>query len=163
MAPNFASLLNKPADDVKRPVTLPDGTYFGTIKSHELAESSQKKTPYVRYNVELTHAHDDTDTEGEDPAGKKVRVDFYITDESTYRLIDFCGSCGITTEGRSLGEIIPQPIGQTVMVDIVKKPSQNDPEQYFNEVRKCVGMAAEDAPQDDTAEIAEAQGRRRRS
>ena len=33
---DFANLLNKPASDVKRPVTLPDGTYYDTVLGHAL-------------------------------------------------------------------------------------------------------------------------------
>lgn len=170
MAPNFASLLNKPADDVKRPVTLPDGTYFAVVKSHELGESAQKKTPYVRYHLEVTEADPDTDTEGVEIQGKKMRADFYITDESTYRLTDFIASCGVETAGRSLGEVIPQVIGQTVMIDVTRRPNERDPEQYFNEIRKITGLAQQDSDEDqggnptnaleEQAEIDAAQGRR---
>ena len=163
MAPNFASLLNKPTDDVKKPEPLPDGTYFGVVKSHELLESSQKKTPFVRYHVEATEPDPDTDAEGVEVAGKKLKVDFYITDESTYRLTEFIASLGVDIAGRTLGEIIPQATGQTIMLDVVKKPNQ-DGTAYFNEIRKATGLATPDeAPEvPESEQIAEAQGRRRR-
>ena len=161
MAPNFASLLNKPADDVKRPVTLPEGTYFGVIQGHEFGESSQKKTPFVQFNITLSHADDDVDLEGLEVDNKKVRTTFYLTDESMYRLTDFIKSLGIETDGRTLGELIPQTTGQSVKVDLAKRPNQAG-DDYFNDVKRASGLA-EQAEPSDSEQVAEAQGRRRRA
>lgn len=162
MAVNFSNLLNKPTDNVARPVTLEDGTYFGTVQSHTFGESSSKKTPFVEYTIVLTHAHEDTDV-GDIPAekivGKKMRTPFYLTDESMYRLVDFIGTLGVTTAGRTVGELIPQATGQTVMLDVIKKPSA-DGESYFNEVKKVVGLNQPEPAEEE--QVAEAQGRRRR-
>ena len=51
---DFSALLSKPADEIKRPPALPAGTYKGIIKTHKFDESSEKKTPYVRFDVKFT-------------------------------------------------------------------------------------------------------------
>lgn len=168
MAPNFNNLLNKPLSDVKRPVAIPDGSYFAVIKNHEFGESSQKKTPYVQFNCEVQNPHEDTDLEGMpegDILGKKLRLTYYITDESLYRLVDFLNSCGVATEGRGLGEVIPQVTGQTILLDVVRKPNQAG-DGMFNEVRNGKGLnpieGAEEAGEAPQTE-GEAPARRRRA
>lgn len=154
--PNFSHLLNKPADDVKAPVQLPDGTYYGTIQNHEFGESSQKKTPYVQYNILVTHADEGTDTEGVEVSGKKMNTKFYLSDEAQFMLVNFIKSFGIETSGRSLGELIPQVQGQSVMLDVVKQPNQAG-DGFFNTIKKVSAPATEAAP------AAEAPAPRRRS
>ena len=137
--PNLASLLNKSADDVKRPVPLPDGTYFGIIESHEFTESSQKKTPGVQYNIRLTHAHEDVDlsdfeSEGGVVAEKNMRTTFWLSENALFMLTDFIAACGIETSGRQLGELVPQVIQQPVMVDVVRKPNKQG-DGFYNEIR----------------------------
>lgn len=165
--PNF-SALNRTADQVKRPVQLNDGTYFGTIRDHRLDESSKKKTLFVEYTVELTHAHEDTDLQGVDdkgneitiePAGKKMKTTFYFTEDAEYRLKDFFESLGISTEGRTWKELLPQAIGQQVMVEVAKKPNTRG-DGFFNDITKISGMANQEPEQQ---QVEAAQGRRRRA
>jgi hypothetical protein len=147
---NLASLLNTSADSAKRPIPLNDGTYFGTIKSHEFIESKQKKTPGVQYNIELTHAHDDVDLTGYDedgaevqlnPAGKNFRYTLWLSENSMFMLKEFIKSFGITVEGRSFAELIPQVVGQPVVVDIVKSP-RTDGSGFYNDIAKVAPAAA---------------------
>lgn len=163
-APNL-SALNKSASEVKRPVALNEGTYYGRIISHEIGESSKKKTLGVTYHVELTHAEDGVDLTGVDdkgnevqldPRGKKLRTTFWITDDSTYRLTDFIQSLGIETGDRSLKELVPQPVNQQVMVELTKEPNK-DNTGYFNDIRSITGMANA-----EQTNIEAAQGRSRR-
>lgn len=150
-APNLASLLNKNADEAKRPIAFNEGTYFGVIKSHEFGESSQKKTPFVQYNIELTHAHDDVDLVGYDedgkevelnPAGKMVNATFYLSDNALFMLKDFIKGFNIETEGRTFNELIPQPVGQPVQVELNRLPNK-DGTGFFNprNVDKCSPVA----------------------
>jgi hypothetical protein len=141
---NLASLLNTNASDIKRPIPFNDGTYFGTIKSYKFIESALKKTPGVEYTVELSHAHDDTDLTGYDenneevqlnPAGKSFRTTYYLTENSLFMLNDLLKALGIEVSGRTLGELIPQAVGQPVMVDLVKSPNK-DNTGFFNQINK---------------------------
>lgn len=141
---NLASLLNTNASEVKRPIPFNDGTYFGTIASYKFIESALKKTPGVEYTVTLSHAHEDTDLTGYDenneevnldPAGKNFRTTYYLTENSLFMLKDFIKSLGIEVEGRTLGELIPQVVGQPVTVDLVKTPNK-DNTGFFNQINK---------------------------
>jgi hypothetical protein len=149
-APNLASLLNKPADDVKRPVALPDGTYYGIIQGHEFIESSQKKTPGVQYNIQVTHPHEDVDMsdyvdektgEALDPREKKMKTIFYLSEGALFMFTDFVESLGIETSGRSIGELVPLPTGQPVQMDVIRKPNK-DGTGFYNELKKVTGAQA---------------------
>lgn len=146
---NLASLLNTKASDAKPPVQLPDGTYFGIVQGFEYITSKQKKTPGVEFTVQITHAHDDVDlSEFEAEGGKLTEkkfsrggCTFYLSENSIFMLKNFIESCGIDTEDRSFGELIPQVVGQAVVLDIEKQPNQQGT-GYFNNVKSMRGAAS---------------------
>ena len=145
--PNLASLLNTRASDVKRPVALPDGTYYGIIKSHEFTQSSQKKTPGIQYNIGLTHAHEDVDLSDFQEAGgvltdKTMRTTFWLSDGALFMFTDFVTSLGIEAGDRSLGELAPLPVGQPVILDVVAKPNRAG-DGFYNEIAKVRGATSE--------------------
>jgi hypothetical protein len=148
MSVNLSALLNTSADEVKRPVPLNDGSYYGVVKSHAMVESREKKTPGVEYTVELTHAADGTDLVGYDednnevtlePTGKQFRTTFYLTENSLFMLKDFIKSLGIEVSGRTLGELIPMAIGQPVLCSITKVPRRGEGGGFYNNLDKVVG------------------------
>ena len=58
-AASFESILDTPAEAVERPKPLPVGTYDVIVKGMpEHGQSSQKKTPFVRFTYALTEAHE---------------------------------------------------------------------------------------------------------
>src|SRR5690349_2604108 len=63
LMPDFTQLLKRPLNDVKRPDTLPQGTYHGMVLNYEIGESKEKKTPYVRFNCRITGPGDDIPAE----------------------------------------------------------------------------------------------------
>lgn len=145
-SPNLAALLNTKAEDVKRPVPLPQGTFYGIIKSHEFTESSKKKTPGVLYTIQVTHAHEDVDlsefeAEGGVLAEKNLRTTYWISPGALFMLTEFIGSCGIETEGRTLNELIPQVVGQPVVIDLLANPNR-DGDGFYNEVKSIKGANA---------------------
>lgn len=150
MAADFRSLLNKKADEAKRPPILPAGTYDGIIKDFVLGESADKKTPYVRFNAKITGPTDDIDPEDLidpvdnqpiDPAGRNFRSDFWLTEDADWRLTEFLQSCGIDTAGRSFGELLPEAKNASVLIQINqitardKVDAKGNPEVYNNVVR----------------------------
>lgn len=146
---NLAALLSTTADTAKRPVPFNDGTYYGTVKSYQIVESKEKKTPGVEYTVTLTHAADGVDLTGFDednqqvtlnPAGKEFKTTFYLTENSLFMLKDFIKSCGIEIEQRTFQELIPQPVGQPVICSITKSPRRQG-EGFYNNLEKVVGAA----------------------
>jgi hypothetical protein len=145
MAPNFKTMLRKNMDDVKKPQPIPEGTYRARVASHSFDESAQKKTPFVRFQVVPTDAADGVDTDdletslqGQALTSKKLRCDFYLTDEALFRLKDLFVSCGIDSSGRTLEECIQEMDHKTVLIDVTKSPSQ-DGETFYNNIKTMRG------------------------
>lgn len=144
---DFSQLLSTPTDQIKKVPPCPAGTYFGIIggepKAYELKESDKNKTPFVRYHVKLTEAGADVNqadlTEaGIDLAKKHMRKDFFLTPDAQYRLKDFVASCGVSVAGKTLGQIIPEAVGQRVMLTLTLRPSQ-DGKELFNDIAEIKG------------------------
>lgn len=141
-APKFSDLLSKPVDDVKKPAPWPAGTYFGIAVRYELGESNQKKTPYVRFILACTGAGEDIapeDIEGVDFSKKSFRTDFYLTPDSEYRLKEFIESLGISTSGRTFGELLPECNGKEVLIEMGQRNS-DDGLEIYNEVKRVRGV-----------------------
>jgi len=147
-APNLAALLSKPADEIKRPVSLPDGTYFGIVKNQRYDQIGKNKTDACIYQVGLTHAHEDVDmseyeaAEGQPISEREMNATVWLSEKSLFNAKQFVESCGIETTGRGLGELLPQVVGQPVILDIIQKPTQ-DGQGTFNEIKRIRGAAAE--------------------
>lgn len=152
--PDFSALLKKPLNDVKRPPILPQGTYFGVITKYSLDESTEKKTPYVRFHCKLTGPGDDIPTDmlvsedGKpiDLSKKEAHSDFYLSDDAFYRIKEFQESLGIDTSDRDLSMTLPETINQPVQIFMVsvqnkKKPldDQGRP-NFYNNVDRITGM-----------------------
>lgn len=144
---NFRDLLAKPADKIKRPMPLPAGTYRGIIKSKAFDVSRNKGTPFVRLTLQPTMAEADIapedllEADGVTPiniASKTLRIDFYITDDASFRILDLANSLQIPTEGRSLGEVIEDLPNNNVLMSVVQQASTTNPEEVFNNVQKIV-------------------------
>ncbi len=142
--PDFNDLLAKPTDDIKKPEPLPVGSYLGSIVKYEFAEA---KTPKDKENpvkavaemsILLNEALDDVDPEdlamflasGAKISGRKYSHTFWLTADALYRVVEFAASLGIETSGKTLGEIFPELLNQSVIaaVDHVqsKKPGKED-------------------------------------
>jgi hypothetical protein len=143
--PDFRTLLSKPADQIEKPKPLPAGTYNGVISKFEFGESRDKKTPYVRFHFALQSAGDDVLANYADQlakidlAKKQLRRDFYITDDALYRLKDFAESCGQSTSGRTLNEVIPLLQNSAVLISVTQRNS-DDGKDVFNDVGEVKGV-----------------------
>lgn len=139
-APDFTQLLKTNLDTVKRPPTLPAGTFHGRITKYEFGESKEKKTPYVRFHVQLLSpgadiaSEDMQDADGTpiDISKRQLRQDFFLTQDSMYRIKEFMESCGISTSGRSLDITIPELLNAPVLVGVVQSNSRDGSEIYNN-------------------------------
>lgn len=145
MSVNFQNLLSKPVDSAKRPQALPAGTYFARIASHKFDESARQKTPYVRFEFSDLQPGQDIDAsqlreqDGTpiDLSKKKLRSDFYLTDDAMYRLREFLEGLGIPTEGRSFGETIPETKGLPVQLTVTMRPAEGENARegtFYNDV-----------------------------
>lgn len=139
--PNLRDLLSRPADGFKAPPPLPAGTYYGTISGTEYGESREKKTPYVRFTVKLMSPGQDIEPsmlEGIDLSRRDQRVDFFLTEDAVFRLVEFARTCNIAPEGRALSEIIQElGMGAAVKVDVVQVSGKEN--QVYTNVKSIQG------------------------
>lgn len=114
MSANFAEILSKKVEETERPKPLPPGNYVCTVVRHEFGESSQKKTPFVRFWLKHISPMDDVD-QSMLPANwqnKESRLDFYLTDDALFRLRDFLEkTLGLSTAGMAYSDLIPATTG----------------------------------------------------
>lgn len=144
MAVDFSKLLSKKADDCKPPPLLPDGTYKAVVGKYEFGTSTNKGTPFVKYQLQFIGAEDDVDETALaeiDLSKVQKSASFYLTESADYRFIDFCKSCGIKTEGMALNELIPEVTGQTVLVPVTQRLDKSDPTKAYNDIGDIVGAS----------------------
>lgn len=120
--PDFSMLLKKPAGEAKRPPTLPIGDYRGVVRSYETGDNNQRQTPYVRFGLVLTEWPESIEEadrpDGVDLSKRQLRKDFFLTEDALWRLDEFIRSCGIDPNGRAYEEVLPEVIGQPVLVQV---------------------------------------------
>lgn len=123
--PSFEELLNMPMSETKQPEVIPPGTYHCIVDGPpEAGESSQKKTPFRRYNLKIMQPMQDVDATkaAETQAvGKRVRVDFYITEDALIRykqfLTDHLGITGMES-GKTYKEAEAEAVGRQCLARI---------------------------------------------
>ncbi len=112
--PNFSEILDRPASETERPKPLPAGTYTCVVAGlPEQGESAKKKTPYLRFLLRPLEAHEDVDGEALEAMGglgnRTIRADYYLTEDSLFRLKDFIEHCGVEIpDGVKYGALIDQ-------------------------------------------------------
>lgn len=152
--PDF-SVLSKPAGEAKRPPLYPMGDYPGIIAgAPQQLTSAIKKTEYLRFPIKLTEWPSDApeswtqiDDQGVatdysrreiDLAAKTWDGDFYLSENALFMFDEFIKSCGLAV-GRPYAEIIPELIGQRVLVGITQEMSERN-SRLFNRVGRISGL-----------------------
>ena len=137
---NFSELLKKPAFEAKKPEALVAGDYPGIITSKELGTSQQKNTPYVRYFVQLTEWPEGPDEADKtvDLSKRKLRRDFYFTDDALFRLDEFLRSCKIDGAGKAYEDLLDEVIGASVIAQ-VKQYMNKTSGEIQNEIGNLAG------------------------
>lgn len=157
--PDFSTLLRKPAGQAKRPAIIPAGDYPGIIAgAPQQLESSQKKTPYLRFPLKLTDWAPDApeswtqvDENGIateyskadlDLSARTFDLDFYLSDNALFMFDEFIRSCGIELDGsKGYEEIIPLLVGQRVLAEVQQQMNQAN-SRIFNRIGRVSGAAA---------------------
>jgi len=139
--PDFNALLQKNVGEVERPKPFPVGTYSLTVLRSEFGESSQKKTPYVRFHFRATGYDTDVDAEMLPPnwQERELRRDFYLTDDALFMLSDFLQILGLS--GMPMDQAIARAPGAQVKGYVTQRPNQNDPTRVFNDVENFATIA----------------------
>jgi len=150
MPVDFSKLNSKSMSEVKRPPSAPASTYYGSIKAFKFADTrfDNKETgkPDGALVLEIVPT-ECADPQVEMPPGFSLRGKVYPHETA---IIDCNGnslpgqyytkvlmeSLGIPTEGRSFGECVPDLVGAQVMFDLTARADKNNPEVFYNDVRK---------------------------
>lgn len=117
MSANFQELLSVQVDSVEPPKLFPAGPYDAVVLGHELGESSQKGTPYVRFQCKLLSPREGVDPEEFEAAGgmekladrKPLNYDQYLTPDAMFRLRQFMeNALQIEGSGRTFDQTLPE-------------------------------------------------------
>lgn len=141
----FESILDQKADEVERPKPAPAGTFDVIVKGmYEQGESSQKKTPFVRFTYAFVEAKEDVDEEalaewlGEDKISERsIRDTYYLTNDALWRLTDTLERMGIDQEGKSVRACLDETPNASLRILIGHRASE-DGEQVFAEVKRTL-------------------------
>jgi hypothetical protein len=150
---NFRSLLDKPAEDFKRPPAFPDGTYLCRTGRIELKEpASEDKNAFFRVTFkpikafELPDGTNDIDEAelGELEADRWGREsfsrNFVLTPDALHRFTKgFCQQAlGIKIEQKTVKQLMSEVPDKTVGVKVTRVPMYNNPDELTNEVQGFV-------------------------
>lgn len=142
---DFSQIARQAAGQAKKPAQLPAGDFPGVIKSFEWGDQNKNKTPYVRLQIgftgfpsDLPESWEEFDNEKQtsttvsrgdiDLAKRQMRRDFYMTDDSRYRMDEFLVAMGINVgtpdAPRSYEETLPELIGAPVLAEVQHQLNQ---------------------------------------
>ena len=126
--PTFEELLDKRAADVEAPKPLPEGPYYTRIADQTMREAGEKKTKICSYALEVLEALEGVDenrlAEFGDLSDATLRADFFLTKRALYRLTDWWNEVlNIKDGGRTIKEMLPDPVGQYVVAYVTQRPS----------------------------------------
>lgn len=148
-APNFASVLDTPSSAIEKPKPLPVGTYVCVVKGlPRIDKSSKKQTEYSEYALTILEAGEDVDADDLEksltkPSGEKIalsakslKVTFYHTEDSIYRLKKFLNDLDVPEEEDGEELTIRQRMnevnGRQVKVTIKHTASEDGENIYAN-------------------------------
>ncbi len=138
---NFTDLLSKQVESVERPPVFPAGHYLSTILGHKLDTSTNKGTPYCRFEVKLISPGEDVDEDLFEAAGgqealdkkKPLNHDFYLTADAFYRLREFLeDGLKLGVSGRNFDEVIPETTNMSYLAKIKLAAGTREGEYYMN-------------------------------
>jgi hypothetical protein len=136
--PSFSeSVLDKRAEDVKEPPVKPAGTYLFLIQGQFVeGVSSQKRTPWVGWNIKCLAAQEDVNREELEAAGgietwvwrpsAASGLHYYITEDAAFILKQFLvDTLGIDPEGKTIREMMAEAPGRQFFLKLRLQPSQD--------------------------------------
>jgi len=146
MATNFEDILNRSIDDIKPPPMLPEGTYLCVVQGlPEQIESSRKKTPGLRFKLQVVQPLEDVDPaellafEG-GVAGKIIHLDQWVTEDSLFMLKQFVEHCGALEEGTSMSACIDNVPNSSVLA-FIKHETSEETKRTFAKIQRTAPAA----------------------
>jgi len=146
-------ILKAKPTEVERPKALPVGTYHCMVKGHpEQGESTQKKTPFVRFMLQpmaiggdvdqqaLTEALTKKDGSEASLTDKTIRATYYITPDSIWRLQAFLEHLGFELDGKqSMEQMIAESNGRQCLATL-KHTLSDDGNSTFAELASTAAV-----------------------
>lgn len=140
---SLEDLLGKRAGDFKPPPLIPQGPYRFRTEGLEFGTSREKKTPFAKVHFAPLEAMDGVDAsqlENIELEKRKMSYDFYLTDDASYRLVEFAKMCGVEDVASiSLKEVCGrlknnkyQIVGYVIHVPNKNARAESDPKYYAN-------------------------------
>lgn len=128
---SLTEILAKRGDEFKKQPLTPRGSYLAVVTGHKFGESSQKKTPYVRFEFRIITPMADVSPEElaqlpEGVAGRTMRDDFYLTEASTVILTDWLKNILSIPGDVPLGQMIPLTTGRQLVIRVGHEISERD-------------------------------------
>lgn len=126
----FASILDRPSSEIERPKPMPVGEYVCVVQGQPRQDKSAKKqTEFVEFTLKFLEALDTVDEEALNAIGgikdKTIKATYYLTENSTWRLVDFLDHCEAGDEEMSLRQRIAEAPGKQVVATIRHEASQD--------------------------------------
>ena len=142
--PEFASVLDTPDEEIKEPQPFPVGSYVCLVKGlPEYDKSSQRQTPFARFNLQPLQAMDDVDQQALADMGgfgnRSIRATYYLTEDAAYRAKEFCDHCGVPSGG-TLRHRLEQCQGQQVVV-VLRHGMSDRTGKPFHEIARTAQVA----------------------
>ena len=141
MTTTFSSILDESPDEVVRPKPLPVGTYLCRVQGPvKYGKSDKKGTEFSEFALIPIDALDDVDADDVESAGgldgKSLRITFWHTEDSIYRLDEFHEHCGISLDdGRSRRARNDECVNAEVLAT-VKHTQSDDNTRVFTNVSR---------------------------
>lgn len=143
--PMFAELLRESPKEVKAPKNLVDGTYTFIVKMPRYDKSTNKGTEFVEFPMQPVMAHEDVDQAALQEAldggalnDKELRITFWGTDKSIYRLDEFHEHCGVdlATDNADRQQRNENIVGSQVLGYVKNEPSGKDDGRFYANIVK---------------------------
>jgi hypothetical protein len=143
----FASILDRPSNEIERPASLPAGTYLAIVKGlPRYDKSSKKQTDFIEFTLGIQAAQDDVDEKElsnfltkKDGSTRSLtditmKNTYYLTEEAAWRLNKFFEDLGYDVSGdTTLREMAEDSANSEVYISVKHRPSQ-DGKSIFAEI-----------------------------
>lgn len=145
MSIDFTNLLSRTSSDAPKPSALPMGDYPGLVKSWKIGEKNRKQQvcPIITLVLGFSDWPDGEEpTPGINLAHTVMSWDVYAADiggkDDTWRIFALAKSCQLETEGVPLAELLPQLIGQPVLIAVTHYTNRDG--EPTAQINKVVGL-----------------------
>jgi len=147
-APAFTPILDRPVSATERPKPLPPGQYAFVVQSYREDKSTKKQTEFIEFTCKCLGPLNEASVDQEaldhwasSKSGEKkkltdvtMKVTFYLTENSIYRLQDFLEHLGFeVSEGNaSFKQMIAEAPGCQFVGTVTHESSKDGQMTYAN-------------------------------